>query len=280
MLKLTNRFSTSLAAPCGFRISILSFEIIFLPRTKWGRARAAELAATKGNENTIFIFYIIPQMGLRDRSGKMIILMSSKPVIHAIIATLNEPEPYSEKAAWAEYRFNKCTSNPLIVIANLTMNGYKADLELFKKAEADMSSRLHTNTEIRDKAWVKVKTHVQACMAVAQSNSNDNILMGIEIIQSGGFGIKHVPAHEAHIFHATNNGPGMMYVEAAGADPHATHDWEVSTDGIHWVAYLSTHKAHFIAKGLPQVAKVWFRHRARIDDEPIPDWELIYVTVI
>ena len=103
--------------------------------------------------------------------------------------------------------------------------------------------------------------------------------MGIEIIQSVHFGIKQVGPHDAHVFHASNTGPGMLYIEAGGAGPHANHDWEWSVNGIDWTPYFSTHKAHMDATGLPQVTKIWIRHRARIDDMPIPDWEIIYKTV-
>jgi hypothetical protein len=177
-------------------------------------------------------------------------------------------------------RLNACTSNLLIPIPTATMVIYQADLVLFNTAQSDMASGKHTAKEIRDKAWVIVKNHLLACMAVAQANSNATPLMGIEIIQSGLFGVKQVGLHGLDIFTATNVGPGQIYLKAASAGRHAVYDFEISLDGITWTAYMSIKDRFMTATGLTPVTKVWFRTRARIAGLPIPVWTLLYVTVI
>jgi len=137
----------------------------------------------------------------------------------------------------------------------------------------------YTATQIRDDAWIIVKHDIMALLAVAQFNSNNDTLNGIVIIESGGWKVKMVGAHEVHPFKAVNVGPGSMYISDAGAGVSAIHDWEYSVDGIHWTAFMSTHLAHMTGTGLPQTTKVWIRTRARLEGLPIPDWSIIYVTV-
>jgi hypothetical protein len=208
-----------------------------------------------------------------------IILGLLPTVTQVILAYLGEPDAYDKKGNFALGIINKCTGNPLIVILPATITAYLADLTLFNTAEANMSSGLHTAREIRDNAWIVVKNHLLAIMAVAQLNSNNNTLSGITIIQSGGFGVKTVGAHEVHPFKAVNAGPGIMNISDAGAGDLAMHDWEYSLDGITWIAYMTTRHANMQATGLPQTTKVWFRTRARIEGLPIPVWAIIYVTV-
>ncbi len=217
----------------------------------------------------------------RNCAGLIVLMSGSMPsVTQVIIATLNsEPPEYDKKGNWALGIINACTSNPLIVISSTVITAYLATLGLFTTAEANMSSGLHTAKEIRDKKWIDVKHDILALMAVAQLNSNSNPLMGIEIIQSGHFGVKTIGAHEVHPFKAVNAGPGIMDISDAGAGKSALHDWEVSTDGIHWTAYLTTRHAEMQATGLLLTTKVWFRTRARLEGLPIPEWSIIYVTV-
>ena len=218
--------------------------------------------------------------GTRISTSQMIILMSGMPsVTQVITAVLGEPDAYNLKGDWAEGRINNCTGNPKIVIPTLTITAYLGHLSTFRTAQLAMQSGLHTAKQVRDDAWIIVKHDILALMAVAQMNSNNDTLHGITIIESGGWTVKMVAAHEVHPFKAVNAGPGIMNVSDAGAHRNAIHDWEMSTDGVHWISYMSTHHAEMTASDLPQTSKVWFRTRARLEGMPIPDWDLIYVTV-
>jgi hypothetical protein len=208
-----------------------------------------------------------------------LILGTLPTVTQVITAYLGNPDSMKVAGNWALGFINACTDNPLIVITTLQITAYLADLTAFNTAQANMSSGLHTAAEIRDKAWTQVKHNLLAMMAVAQLNSNNDTLNGIEIIQSGHFGVHTIGAHEVHPFKAVNAGPGIMNISDAGAPNVAIHDWEYSLDGVTWIVYMSTHNAHMTASGLPQTTKVWFRTRARIEGLPIPDWAIIYVTV-
>ena len=220
------------------------------------------------------------RVGIIGSNPRYIILTGMPSVTQVIIATLNhEPEAYDKKGNWALGIINACSGNPLIVILPGVITAYLATLALFTTAEANMSSGLHTAKEIRDKKWIDVKHNILALMAVAQLNSNNLPLSGIEIIESGHFKVKMVGAHEVHPFKALNAGPGTMNVSDAGAGDAAVHDWELSIDGLHWTAYLTTRHAKMTATGLPLTTKVWFRTRARVEGMPIPEWDLIYVTV-
>ena len=220
------------------------------------------------------------KVGMEVKNPHIIVLMAMPTVTQVIIATMKEPTRWGDRGAFALARFNACTANPLIVILAATMIIFQADLVLFNTAQANMATGAHTAKEIRDKAWQLVKNHLLVCMAVAQANSNATPLMGIEIIQSGLFGIKSVPAHELDVFSATNASPGEMYLKAPGAERDAVHDFEISLDGITWRPYMSVHERYMTATGLTPVTKVWFRTRARVKGLAIPPWTVIYVTVI
>src|SRR5665213_90978 len=184
------------------------------------------------------LYRITPyQNRLRRMAGKnggvaYFAMMSLPTVPQVIIATYDEKPHWGDRHAQMFGRLNACTANAQIPIPPATMILYQSRLADYLLKQTNMATGAHVNTELRDNAYRLSKNDILACMAVAQAQSNDFPLSGIAIIQSGLFGVKSVPLHDAHIFHAVSTGPGTMYIEAGGAGPHANHDWEWSSDGI------------------------------------------------
>jgi len=214
-----------------------------------------------------------------EMKGNVIIAMALPLASRVILAVMKLPRSYADRAITARAITNACNLNPLIVIPPLTIAAYLGAIDVLDADQTATKTRTIGTASTRNAQWIIVYNNLKALMAVAQAGANANQSQAIVIIESGLFKVKQASARKAKIFTAVNSGiSGKANLSAPGGGRDATHEWQMSMDGISYTDLPNTRLSKTVVTGLKPVSVVWFRHRTVVGNV-ISVWEYSFLTV-
>ena len=221
--------------------------------TKKNRLYAAEHEGIGIFKNVVFVFYKIPQYGLRNRAGKMIFLPTLPNPNASVIATLNLSGVHDADVTLMKLIRTKCTGNAYVTIIIGTLTALDALIDTYENAHGPA----------RAVALVPLVEALNAIMALFQTCANlpANKSNSIVIIQSGGFHVKGKGGAHDRIFAAEYGvNSGEIHLTCPTNDA-ACYEWWYSPDNINWTRMQGSTVSETTITGLPVGKIAYFKYQ-------------------
>ncbi|MEI6816232.1 MAG: hypothetical protein WCL14_06450 [Bacteroidota bacterium] len=203
--------------------------------------------------------------GGRDRSGKMMFLMTMPSTGDRIIAVACLPDGVITRpaAVLTIYTLSAASTHitfPVSFFVTPLLNH-----------EAVVTAQTHIKRDgaaPRDEAMGLMDLDVTKLVNFVQDYADLHASSAITIIESCGLHVKGKATHDADVFRLEQGLSGEILLFAGGAPDHTCHQWFYSADGITFTQMTSTIWAKTKKSGLPVNQYAWFDHQVIYSDGP------------
>src|ERR1017187_1879028 len=222
--------------------------------TKKNRLWAAEHEGIGIYKNVIFVFFKIPKWGLRDRTGKSIVMPPLPSPTAFVEAYLVIPRNHGKAVPLMNDIIKKCTNNIHVSILLADLDEASGFVEDYNKAHGDARK---TTLDIAVAALEVFMAKFQAFSQKPENKKNS-----IVILQSGGFHVKGIGGNHASVWDAfAGDKAGEVMLTAITGEGTCCYDYWMSLDNITWIRMEPSPYNHTTFSGLAPNTDIWVRYQ-------------------
>jgi hypothetical protein len=205
-----------------------------------------------------------------------------RAAIHRAIATLGLPTKVADLILYANNIVQKLTGNASFPTPTPTLAALTAAVNDLHTAETAALSRTTGAATVRNDKRAVLVGELQQLRGYVQGVADATPENGAAIIQSAGIAVRKVsPRGKRQFAVQQGKGSGVAEVTAVSAGPHASYEWQYSTDGGKtWVFAPATTQGKTTISGLPVGTSVQFRYLTVTPKGGQRDWSQATALVV
>jgi hypothetical protein len=200
--------------------------------------------------------------------------------VNAIRIAKNFPRTRAGRIAWLRFVGTRLEGNPLFPAPPIPITTFLAGIAALEAAQTATLTRAHGTATARDAELALRMADLDLLIAYVESVARQRADRAEEIIASSGLSLKQSTRPQQHPFKVKQLArSGSVQLAVTGEGRGRSYDWQLSTDGTHWVDLPRTTYASTTATGLIAGTRYSFRYRT-LKGRTLGDWSDAYTLLV